>query len=110
MSEAFLPPTDQPQNVLSDRNQRRTMANLPDVASDQYEEIGEPYYSESHQKGIAGNWFFPLKFFTINSSHFKCLKAEVFSIALTLTVLAVSWVISNQFYIDICLSWYCITA
>ena len=60
MFKAFLPPTDQPQNVLSDRHQRKTMANLPEVSSNEYEEIGEPYYLEPHQKGIAGNTFFYL--------------------------------------------------
>ena len=62
MSQAFLPPTDQPQNVLSDRHQRRNVANLPKVGSDEYEEIGEPDYLELKRKGIAGILFFNLYF------------------------------------------------
>ena len=62
MSKASLPPTDHPQNVSSNRHQRKARANLPDITSNENEEIGEQYYLELHQKGTAGNMFFYLNF------------------------------------------------
>ena len=65
MSKSFLPTTDQPHEELTNgtaNDQRKTIDNIPDVPSDEYLEIREPDYLESHQEGIAGNLLFNLTF------------------------------------------------
>ena len=61
----YSPHIDQPQEELTNRtanDQRRARANLQYVASDEYEEIREPYYLEPTPMGIAGDLFFNLTF------------------------------------------------
>ena len=63
LSKALLPFTGQTQEVMTNHNandQKRTRANLPDVASAEYEEIIEPDYVEPHQMEIPGNFGFNL--------------------------------------------------
>ena len=61
MSKAFLPIIDQPQGELTNssaNDKRKTTDKLPDVTSDEYEEIREPHYVGPYSMGIAGNLFF----------------------------------------------------
>ena len=79
MCKAFLPIIDQPQEELTNRTanvKRKTTDKLPDIASDESEEIREPDYAEPYSIGIAGNLFFNSDFsgWIVNI----CLKTTVF--------------------------------